>query len=128
VEISQLEVNLHPDHPQRMITAASQLLSDLTHFAGVVMASKRKTPAFRHIEFLALSDKRVLLIIVTAEGDVQNRILFTDRVYAPSELTFAANFLNQNYAGLNFDDIRRRLHDELRKLRQDMTGLMTAAL
>src|SRR5438093_6563931 len=128
VEISQLEDNLHPDHPQRLISAASQLLSELTHFAGVVVASKRKTPAFRHIEFLALSDKRVLLIIVTPDGDVQNRILFTEKAYTPSELTMAANFLNQNYAGLTFDDIRRRLRDELKQLREDMTLLMTAAL
>jgi len=128
VEISQLEVNLHPDHPQRLISAASQLLSELTHFAGVVVASKRKTPAFRHIEFLALSEKRVLLIIVTPDGDVQNRILFTEKTYTPSELTMAANFLNQNYAGLTFDDIRRRLRDELKQLREDMTLLMTAAL
>ena len=128
VEISQLEDNLHRDHPQRLISAASQLVSELTHFAGVVVASKRKTPAFRHIEFLALSDKRVLLIIVTPDGDVQNRILFTEKAYTPSELTVAANFLNQNYAGLTFDDIRRRLRDELKQLREDMTQLMTAAL
>jgi heat-inducible transcriptional repressor len=129
VEISQLEDNLHhPDHPQRLIGAASQLLSELTHFAGVVVASKRKTPAFRHMEFLALSDKRVLLIIVTPDGDVQNRILFTEKTYTPSELTMAANFLNQNYAGLTFDDIRRRVHDELKQIREDMTLLMTAAL
>jgi heat-inducible transcriptional repressor len=128
VEISQLEVNLHPDHPQRLISAASQLLSDLTHFAGVVVANKRKTPAFRHIEFLALSDKRVLLIIVTPEGDVQNRILFTEKTYTPSELTTAANFLNQNYAGLTFDEIRGRIHAEMKQLREDMTQLMTAAL
>jgi heat-inducible transcriptional repressor len=127
VAISQLEVNLNPEHPQGLIGTASQLLSQLTHFAGVVVASK-KTPAFRHIEFLALSDKRVLLIIVTSEGDVQNRILFTDRAYTPAELTYAANFLNQNYAGLNFDEIRRRVHDELRRLHADMTVLMTAAL
>src|SRR5436190_343494 len=95
---------------------------------NVVVASKRKTPAFRHIEFLALSDKRVLLIIVTPDGDVQNRILFTEKAYTPSELTMAANFLNQNYAGLTFDDIRRRLRDELKQLREDMTLLMTAAL
>jgi heat-inducible transcriptional repressor len=128
VEISQLEVNLHPDHPQRLISAASQLLSDLTHFAGVVVASKRKTPAFRHIEFLALSDKRVLLIIVTPEGDVQNRILFTEKAYTPSELATAANFLNQNYAGLTFEEIRGRIHAEMKQLREDMTQLMTAAL
>jgi heat-inducible transcriptional repressor len=128
IEISQLEVNLHPDHPQRLISAASQLLSDLTHFAGVVVANKRKTPAFRHIEFLSLSDKRVLLIIVTPEGDVQNRILFTEKAYTPSELTTAANFLNQNYAGLTFDEIRGRIHAEMQQLREDMTQLMTAAL
>lgn len=128
VEISQLEDSLHPNHPQRLISSASQLLSELTHFAGVVTASKRKVPAFRHIEFLSLSDKRVLLIIVTSEGDVQNRILFTEKVYTPAELTMAANFLNQNYAGLTFEEIRRRIHDELKQLREDMMQLMTAAL
>src|SRR3989475_11846658 len=128
VEISQLEVNLHPDHPQGLVSAASQLLSELTHFAGVVVASKRRTPAFRHIEFLALSDKRVLLIIVTPEGDVQNRILFTEKTYSPSELTTAANFLNQNYAGLTFEEIHRRVHDELKQLREDMIQLLTPAL
>ncbi len=80
------------------------------------------------IEFLALSDKRVLLIIVTPDGDVQNRILFTEKTYSPSELTTAANFLNQNYAGLTFEEIHRRVHDELKQLREDMIQLMTAAL
>ena len=86
----------------------------------------RRTATFRHIEFLRLSEKRMLLIIVTPEGDVQNRIIFTDRAYTPSELIEAANFLNQNYAGLTFEQISDRLHDELRQLRDDMTQLMTA--
>lgn len=128
IEMSQLEVHLHPDRPQRLISAASQLLSELTHFAGVVVASKRKSPAFRHIEFLALSDKRVLLIIVTPEGDVQNRILFTEKAYTPSDLVAAANFLNQNYSGLTFEEIKHRIHSELTQLREDMMRLMTAAL
>ena len=127
-EISQLEDNLHPEHPQGLISSASQLLSQLTHFAGVVVATKRKTPAFRHLEFLALSEKRVLLIIVTPDGDVQNRILFTEKSYAPADLISAANFLNHHYAGLTFDEIRRRVHGELGQLREDMTSLMTAAL
>ena len=128
LELSQIEHNLHPDHPQRLISQASQLLSGLTHFAGVVLAPRRRGPAFRHIEFLGLSEKRVLLIIVTPEGDVQNRILFTEKAFTPAELTTAANFLNQHYAGLTFDEIRRRIRDELAKLREDMTALMTAAL
>jgi heat-inducible transcriptional repressor len=127
-ELGQLEGNLHPDHPSRAINQASQLLSELTRFAGVVMAPRRRSAAFRHIEFLSLSEKRVLLIIVTPEGDVQNRILVTDKAFTPAELTMAGNFLNQHYAGLNFDDIRRRIHDELNQLREDMTGLMQLAL
>ncbi len=128
VEMTQIEGNLHPDNPQRLISTASQLLSQLSHFAGVVASPRRKNAAFRHIEFLALSDKRILLIIVTPDGNVQNRILFTEKTYAPAQLTMAANFLNQNYAGLTFDDIRRRVQDELKQLHQDMTALMTAAL
>jgi len=128
VELNQIEGNLHPDNPQRLVSTASQLLSQLTHFAGVVASPRRQNPAFRHIEFLALSEKRVLLIIVTPDGNVQNRILFTDKTYTPAQLTMAANFLNQNYAGLTFDDIRRRVQDELKQLHQDMTSLMTAAL
>ncbi len=128
-DLGQLEGNLHPDHPQqRVISQASQLLSELTRFAGVVMAPRRRSPAFRHIEFLSLSEKRVLLIIVTPEGDVQNRILVTEKSFTPAELAMAGNFLNQHYAGLTFDEIRRRIHDELRQLREDMTGLMQLAL
>jgi heat-inducible transcriptional repressor len=128
VELGQLEETLHPDHPQRVISQASQLLSELTRFASVVVAPRRRSPAFRHIEFLALSEKRVLLIIVTPEGDVQNRILFTEHAYTPAELVTAANFLNQHYAGLTFDEIRRRVQQELLQLREDMMALMTKAL
>jgi heat-inducible transcriptional repressor len=127
-ERHQLEDQLHPDNPQRAIRAASQLLSQLTHFAGVVMTPRRRSLTFRQIEFLRLSEKRVLLIVVTPEGDVQNRILFTERDYRPAELVSAANFFNQNYSGQSFEDIRQRLHDELSKIQQDMIGLMSAAL
>ncbi|MEW6688378.1 MAG: heat-inducible transcriptional repressor HrcA [Pseudomonadota bacterium] len=127
-ELHQLEDQLHPDNPQRVIQAASQLLSELTNFAGVVMTPRRRALSFRHIEFLRLSEKRVLLIVVTPEGDVQNRILFTERDYSPAELVAAANFLNQNYSGHSFEEIRGRLHQELHELRQDMIALMSAAL
>jgi heat-inducible transcriptional repressor len=127
-ELHQLEDQLHPDNPQRAIRAASQLLSQLTSFAGVVMTPRRRALTFRQIEFLRLSEKRVLLIVVTPEGDVQNRILFTEREYTPSELVSAANYINQNYSGHSFEDIRQRLHDELGAIRQDLMSLMSAAL
>ena len=127
-ELSEIRGAIQPDQPQRVISHASQLLSELTQFAGVVIAPRRSQPKIRQIEFLALSDKRILLIIVTAAGDVQNRILFTQRTYGPSELTEAANYLNQNFIGLDFQQIRHRVQDELRQLRSDMTELMSAAI
>ncbi len=128
MEIHQLQDQLHPDNPSRLINSASQLLAELTRFAGVVVAPKRSSAVFRYIEFMTLSEKRILLIIVTPEGDVQNRVLFTDRIYSQSELTEAANFINKNYAGCAIDEIRSRLQSELKQLRHDMTGLMTAAI
>jgi len=128
VEINQLEDQLQPDNTQKLVSQASHLLSDLTRFAGVVMTPKRRSAAFRHMEFLSLSEKRILLIIVAPDGDVQNRIILTDRAYKPSELIEAANFLNQNFAGMTFDAIKARIQDELRQLREDMTRLMTQAL
>jgi len=123
-----LEGQLHPDNPQRVIQSASQLLSQLTHFAGVVVTPRRRSLVFRHIEFLRLSERRVLLIVVTPEGDVQNRVLLTERDYSPAELIAAANYINQNYAGQSFEDVRQRLHQELHEIREDMMRLMSAAL
>ena len=111
-ELGQLEGNLHPDHPQRLISQASQLLSELTRFAGVVVAPRRRSPAFRHIEFLALSEKRVLLIIVTPDGDVQNRILLTNKPFTPAELTTAGEF---SQPALRRPHLRRYPHPHPRR-------------
>ena len=126
-DLREIEGNLHPDNPQRVIHSASNLLSQLTQFAGVVMTPRRAV-TFKHLEFLKLSEKRILLIVVTPDVDVQNRVLFTELDYRPSELIEAANYINQNYAGQSFEDVRSRLQGELREIRRDMTGLMSAAL
>jgi len=127
-DLSEIKDAIQPDQPQRLISQASQLLSQLTHFAGVVIAPRRQQPRIRQIEFLKLSDKRILLIIVTEKGEVQNRILFTQRAYGAAELVEAANYLNQNCCGLDFSQVKRRVHDELHQLRANMTELMSAAL
>ena len=127
-KVHAIEGHLHPGQPQQLISSASQLLSGLTHFAGIVVAPRRKTPTIRQIEFLSLSEKRILLIIVTTDGDVQNRILFTERSYSPSELTTAANYLNQFFAGHNFDQMRQRVKEDLQQLRSDLQDLMAALL
>ena len=128
IEIHHLENQLPPNTPSRLINSASQLLSELTHFAGIAVTSKHTNTVFRYIEFMTLFEKRVLLIIVTPEGDVQNRIIFTDKIYSQAELIEAANFINQNYAGCALKEIRSRLRNELKKLHRDMSSLMTAAI
>ena len=128
IEIHHLEDQLPPNTPSRLINSASQLLSELTHFAGIAVTSKHNNTVFRYIEFMTLFEKRVLLIIVTPEGDVQNRIIFTDKIYSQAELIEAANFINQNYAGCALKEVRSRLRNELKKLHRDMSSLMTAAI
>ena len=102
---------------------------DATALACARLAGgRRRSAGFRHIEFVKLSETRILLILVTPEGDVQNRIFLTDRKYTPGELVEAANILNQNYAGLTFEETRARITDELKQLREDMTLLINKAL
>jgi heat-inducible transcriptional repressor len=128
VERQQLEEQLAPDDPNRMVNTASQILSDLTHFAGIVVAPRRRGAVLRHVEFFGLSEKRVLLIMVASDGEVQNRVLVTDRSYSPSQLTEAANYINQHYAGLEFDQLRGRVRSELMDLQGDISALMQAAI
>jgi heat-inducible transcriptional repressor len=124
----QMEEALHGLPANQIIANASQLLSSLTHFAGVVIAPRRTSNRIRQVEFLSLSEKRILLIIVTTDGDVQNRILNSEKAYSPSELVSAANYLNQNFAGLDFEQIRQRLSTEIQQLRDDIKPLMALTL
>ncbi len=119
--------SLAPDQPQRVIANAANLLSNLSHFVGVVMAPRRSS-VFRHIEFLRLSEKRYLVIIVSPEGDVQNRVIFTESDYTQTQLVEAANFLNANYAGLAIEQVRERLKGEVEQLRNEIAQLMQAAV
>ena len=95
---------------------------------GVVATPKRASITVRQIEFLRLSEKRVLLIIVMPDGEVENRVLVTHKDYTQPQLTEAGNFLSQHYANLAFGDIHQRVQNELRQLQHDMTALMSAAM
>ncbi|MEC5162418.1 MULTISPECIES: heat-inducible transcriptional repressor HrcA [unclassified Janthinobacterium] len=120
-------MRLQIQQPQKMIANAAQMLSSLSQFAGVVLSPRRES-VFQQIEFLRLSEKRILLVIVGPTGDVQNRLLLTAADYTPAQLVQSANYINQNYGGLSFDDVRIRLQGELRQLRDDMGRLMQAAV
>ena len=118
---------LHPDQPQRVIAQAASLLSSLSSFVGVVTAP-RKASVFHHIEFLRLGERRVLVIIVAPDGDVQNRVIFTARDFAQGELVEATNYLNAHYAGLTLEEVRERLKNEVEALRGEIAALMQAAV
>jgi heat-inducible transcriptional repressor len=118
---------LSPDQPQRVIANAASLLSNLSNFVGVVLAPRR-TSAFRHVEFLRLGERRVLLIMVTPEGDVQNRMIVTAHDHSQSELTEASNYLNHHYAGTDLEQVRERLRGEMERLRGQVAELMQAAV
>ena len=120
-------MRLPMQQPQKLIANAAQMLSSLSQFAGVVTSPRRES-VFQQIEFLRLSEKRILLVIVDSRGDVHNRLLLTDADYTPTQLIQSANYINQNYGGLSFDDVRLRLTGELRQLRDDMGRLMQAAV
>ncbi len=119
--------SLAPDQPQKVISNAANLLSNLSQFVGVVIAPRR-TSAFRHIEFLRLSERRLLVIIVAPDGDVQNRVIYTEVDYTQSQLAEAANFLNSNYMGLEIEQVRMRLQGEVESLRGEIAALMQAAV
>lgn len=118
---------LEPDQPQRVISNAAQLLSNLSHFVGVVM-TPRHASVFRHIEFLALSEQRILVIIVSPNGDVQNKVVTTPVTYTASQLVEAANFLNTHFSGLSLDVVRERLRAEVDTLRGEIATLMQTAV
>lgn len=120
-------VPLQPDQPQRVIASAAQLLSSLSNFVGVVTAPK-KPSVFHHIEFLRLGERRVLVILVSPDGDVQNRVIFTPQDLSQAELAEASNRLNAGYAGLTLEGVRERLRSEVDALRGEIAGLMSAAV
>ena len=119
--------SLAPDQPQKVIANAAHLLSNLSQFVGVVMAPRRNS-VFHHIEFLRLSERRYLVIIVSPDGDVQNRVVFTESDYTQTQLVEAANFLNANYSGMAIEQVRERLKTEVEKLQGEIASLMQTAV
>lgn len=123
----QAPSSLAAEQPQRVIASAAGLLSSLSSFVGVVTAP-RKPSVFHHIEFMRLGDRRVLVILVTPEGDVQNRVIFTAQDYTASQLNEATQHVNAHYAGLDIEAIRARLKHEIDNLRGEIATLMQAAV
>ena len=110
---------------QSLLGSASELVSAMTHFVGVVSVPRREQFAFRHIDFVPLDAQRVMAILVFSDNDVQNRIIQTRRPYEASELERVANYLNAHFAGRQVADIRASLVRELQAARSEMEALLS---
>lgn len=128
-ELEQMRKDLpaHGATPD-LLSAASSLLSAVTHFVGVVSVPKREEFPFRHIDFVSLGGQRILVILVFTDNQVQNRVISTERSYSSSELEQIANYLNSTFSGLRMGEIRSRLLNDMRETSAAMNQLMSATL
>ncbi len=113
---------------QRLMEQTSTLLSEITHLVGVVMLPRRDSNMLRHVEFLSLSNKRILVILVVNEQEVQNRIIYPSRGYSERELQQIANYLNTEFAGKDIKTVRKHLLQELKAVRKHIDETMKAAI
>ena len=113
---------------QSVLDKTSSMLSEVTHLAGLVMIPRVKTQSLRHVEFLPLSENRVLAILVVNNKDVQNKVIHTQRAYTLSELEQAANYLNQAFAGKSLSSVRSDLLREMADAKEQLNQLMTTVI
>ncbi len=118
----------HSDDPRLLVSAASRMLSSITHLAGVVTLPRQPHTELSQIEFLPLSDNRVLVVLVTNGREVQNRILHLERHYGAEELRRAANYLNQQFAGRDLNTVREQLVTQLSQTREHLNQGMKDAI
>ncbi|HIF50502.1 MAG TPA: heat-inducible transcriptional repressor HrcA [Thiotrichaceae bacterium] len=128
-QVEKIAQELHPESDyQSLMQRASSMLSDVTQLAGVVMLPRTEQSILQHIEFVALSTNRVLVILVVNDRDVQNRIINTDKTYSASELQQVSNYLNEIFAGKDLTHVRASILDELDKMKEQVNQSMTSAI
>ncbi len=119
----------HGGDRQQLIATASQLLSEVTRLVGLITLPRQDDLAkFRQLDFVALSGQRVLVILVTEDGRVQNRVIYAERRYSPAELVQAANYFNQTYSGLSVGEIKRLLLQDMQRATEELQRMMQAAV
>ena len=128
-EVDQIARELAPkDDVPALMQRASSMLSDITRLAGVVMLPRPEQSRLRQIEFVALSARRILVILVVNEREVQNRIINTARDFSPAELQQVSNYLNEIFAGKELNYVRATILDELEKMKEQVNQSMQAAI
>ena len=123
----ELEAEISGD-AKTIAAKASSVLSSLTSLAGVVTIPRQAQIILRQVEFLPLTNRRVLAILVVNDSEVQNRILSMDRDFSESELRQASNYLNEHFAGQDMRGIRKRILEELSSTRESVNQMMIDAV
>ena len=113
---------------KELMERTSSMLSEITRLAGIVMLPRTEHHALKQIEFIPMSDNRVLVILVMSDQEIQNRVIVTNRKYSHSELQTASNYLNSMYSGKDLEMVRRELLQELEKMKQDVNDIMQSAI
>jgi heat-inducible transcriptional repressor len=113
---------------QVLMEKTSNMLSEITRLAGVVMLPRQEKQVLKQIEFVSLSDNRILVILIMNDKEIQNRVIHTARQYSVSELQEASNYLNQHYSGKDLDKVRETLLADLVKMRDDVNNSMQLAI
>ncbi len=127
--VERMRAELAADQsPKDLVESASALLSDITHLAGVVTLPRHEHPLFKRVEFLPLSENRVLAILVTGKDEVQNRVLSTEKVCSAAELQQASNYLNHLFAGKDLAEVRAALLREMQETQTSMNDMMHTAM
>ena len=127
--IKKLKINLTKDHERKsIIKKTNEVLSSITELTGIISLPTQKNAELKQIDFLQLSDDKVLAILINKNNDVENKIINLDRVYSPSELQEASNYLNAIISGQSVLHIRKILLNELEEMRKDMNSIMSSAI
>ncbi|MBT8099292.1 MAG: heat-inducible transcriptional repressor HrcA, partial [Gammaproteobacteria bacterium] len=124
IDVLRKQIQKKVDDADALVSSVSSLLSEFTRLAGVVTIPRGQHAALRQIEFLPLSEQRILAILVINDREVQNRILHTDREYSADELQQAANYINEHYAGTDMHELRQRILSDLDDTRLSMNQAM----
>ena len=128
-EVEKIAKELDPENDfKSLMQRTSSMLSDITQLAGVVMLPKNEKSTLQHMEFVALSGNRVLVILVVNDREVQNRIIHTSRAYSASELQEASNYLNDIFVGRDLNFVRNNILDELEKTKEQLSHSMQTAM
>lgn len=127
--IKKLKINLTKDHERKsIIQKTNEVLSSITELTGIISLPTQKNAELKQIDFLKLSDDKILAILINKNNDVENKIINLDRVYSSSELQEASNYLNAIISGQSVLHIRKILLNELEEMRKDMNSIMSSAI